>query len=364
MSFATTLAATAATAAAAAAAAAAVAVTTAAAAAIMQESPQSDFNGETINKEGSRSALDAPPPAPVSMSYVRRSRTTAIRIPPPPSSLWIPGHDCLEIFDFISDSTLIKFHTLVTSHKPTHGMSVDDLLSNLDFQAELKVWFIEARQVIEVWEQQVPGPEADAEQFVRMWRALSNIDNCGDYSDEEEHSSIKGIINVNIASAAPASSTAAAAAAATATATAAAASPAAGASSLYSINTHGPPVDEGKESAPNDTTITKSLNSVKECISPSSSNSDQEFVGILVSGKCDYESGCCGSNSFLVGASKQQAASFREAYGRSGSEDDNASGGAGMIHLVTTAAILLAVTHLATTLAARKRLLPPRASST
>jgi hypothetical protein len=71
-----------------------------------------------------------------------------------------------------------------------------------------------------------------------------------------------------------------------------------------------------------------------------------------------------GSNSFLVGASKQQAASFREAYGRSGSEDDNASGGAGMIHLVTTAAILLAVTHLATTLAARKRLLPPRASST
>ena len=72
-----------------------------------------------------------------------------------------------------------------------------------------------------------------------------------------------------------------------------------------------------------------------------------------------------GSNSFLVGASKQQAASFREAYGRSGSEDDNASGGAGMIHLVTTAAILLAVTHLATTLAARKRLLlPSRASST
>ena len=216
MSFATTLAATAATAAAAAAAAAAVAVTTAAAAAIMQESPQSDFNGETINKEGSRSALDAPPPAPVSMSYVRRSRTTAIRIPPPPSSLWIPGHDCLEIFDFISDSTLIKFHTLVTSHKPTHGMSVDDLLSNLDFQAELKVWFIEARQVIEVWEQQVPGPEADAVQFVRMWRALSNIDNCGDYSDEEEHSSIKGIINVNVASAAPASSTAAAAATAAA----------------------------------------------------------------------------------------------------------------------------------------------------
>jgi len=92
---------------------------------------------------------------------------------------------------------------------------------------------------------------------------------------------------------------------------------------LYSINTHGPPVDEGKESAPNDTTITKSLISVKECISPSSSHSDQKFDGILVSGKCDYESGC-GSNSFLVGASKQQAVSFREAYGRSGSEDDNA----------------------------------------
>jgi len=130
---------------------------------------------------------------------------------------------------------------------------------------------------------------------------------------------------VNAASAAPASSTAAAAIAAIA-ATTTAASPSAGASSLYSINTHGSPVDEGKESAPNDTTITKSLNSVKECISPSSSHSDQKFDGILVSGKCDYESGCCGSNSFLVGASKQQAASFREAYGRSGSEDDNASG--------------------------------------
>ena len=70
---------------------------------------------------------------------------------------------------------------------------------------------------------------------------------------------------------------------------------------------------------------------------------------------CAYKSGCS-SSSFLVGASKQQAVSFREAYGRSGSEDDNASG-----HLVTTAAILLAVTHLATTLAARKRLLPSRA---
>ena len=77
-------------------------------------------------------------------------------------------------------------------------------------------------------------------------------------SGAEAPSTIKGIINVNVASAAPASSTAAAA------------SLAAGASSLYSISTHGSPVDEGKESAPNDTTITKSLNSVKECISNSS----------------------------------------------------------------------------------------------
>jgi hypothetical protein len=67
------------------------------------------------------------------------------------------------------------------------------------------------------------------------------------------------------------------------------------------------------------------LSSVKEFISPSSSHSDQKFDGILVSGKCAYESGCS-SSSFLVGASKQQAASFREAYGRIGSEDDNASG--------------------------------------
>ena len=65
---------------------------------------------------------------------------------------------------------------------------------------------------------------------------------------------------------------------------------------------------------------------LQECISPSSSHSDQKFDGILVSGKCVYESGC-GSNSFLVGASKQQAVSFRVAYGRSGSENDNASGG-------------------------------------
>ena len=60
-----------------------------------------------------------------------------------------------------------------------------------------------------------------------------------------------------------------------------AASPAVGASSLYSISTHGSPVDEGKESARNDTTITKSLNSVKECISPSSFHSDHKFGGIL-----------------------------------------------------------------------------------
>ena len=119
--------------------------------------------------------------------------------------------------------------------------------------------------------------------------------------------------------AAPASSTA------TTAATGAAASPAAGTSSLYSINTHGPPADEGKESAPNGAIITKSLSSVKGCISPSSSKSDQKFDGISVSGKCNYESGSR-SNSFLVGASKQQAASFREAYGRSGSDDDNASG--------------------------------------
>ena len=52
--------------------------------------------------------------------------------------------------------------------------------------------------------------------------------------------------------------------------------------------------------------------------------SDQKFDGILVSGKYVYESGC-GSNTFLVGASKQQAVSFRGAYRRSGSEDDNAS---------------------------------------
>jgi len=76
-------------------------------------------------------------------------------------------------------------------------------------------------------------------------------------SGAEAPSTIKGIINVNAASAAPASSTAAAAAAAVA------ASPAAGASSLYSINTHGPPVDEGKENVPNDTAIIKSLSSVQ-----------------------------------------------------------------------------------------------------
>jgi hypothetical protein len=47
---------------------------------------------------------------------------------------------------------------------------------------------------------------------------------------------------------------------------------------------------------------------------------------LVIAIKCDKESGS-GSNSFLVtGPSKQQAVSFREAYGRSGSEDDNASG--------------------------------------
>ena len=108
---------------------------------------------------------------------------------------------------------------------------------------------------------------------------------------------------MNASLAAPASSTAAAAA------TAEAAPPAAGASSLHSINTHGPPVDEGKESVTNDTAITKSLNGAKVCISPSSSHSDQKSGGILAFGKCDYETGS-GSNSILIGASKQQAASF------------------------------------------------------
>ena len=96
----------------------------------------------------------------------------------------------------------------------------------MDFQVEIECWDIKARQVIEVWEQEVTGPEVDAEQFVRVWRAFSNIDNCGNYSDEEEPSTIKGIINVNAVSAAPASSTAASSAAALA------ASPAVGASSL------------------------------------------------------------------------------------------------------------------------------------
>ena len=127
--------------------------------------------------------------------------------------------------------------------------------------------------------------------FCAIWVCISS----------SSSSSIKGIINVNVASAAPASSTAAAAATA---ATTAAASPAAGASSLYTINTHGPPVDEGKESAPNDTTITKYLNRVKECISPSYSHSDLKSDGILVSGKCDYASSSS-SNSFLVEGSKQ-----------------------------------------------------------
>ena len=98
-----------------------------------------------------------------------------------------------------------------------------------------------------------------------------------------------------------------------------------GASSLYSISTHGSRVDEGKESARNDTTITKSLNSVKECISPSSFHSDQKFGGILASGKRDDGSSSgSGSGSIVVGASKHPAVSFREAYGKSGCEDDNA----------------------------------------
>ena len=67
---------------------------------------------------------------------------------------------------------------------------------------------------------------------------------------------------------------------------------------------NGPPVDEGKESAPNDTTITKYFNSAKGCISPSYSHSDLKSDGILVSGKCDYASSSS-SNSFLVEGSKQ-----------------------------------------------------------
>ena len=122
---------------------------------------------------------------------------------------------------------------------------------------------------------------------------------------------------MNAVSAAPASSTAASSAAALA------APPAVGASSLYSISTHGSPVDEGKESARDDTIITKSLNSVKECISPSSFHSDHKFGGILASGKRDDGSS---SGSIVVGASKHSAVSFREAYGKSGCEDDNASG--------------------------------------
>ena len=42
-------------------------------------------------------------------------------------------------------------------------------------------------------------------------------------------------------------------------------------------------------------------------------------------GKRDYESNS-GSRSTVVGASKQSAVSIREAHGKSGSEDDNASG--------------------------------------
>ena len=51
---------------------------------------------------------------------------------------------------------------------------------------------------------------------------------------------------------------------------------------------------------------------------------------------------------------------------RSGSESVKATMqvASGIIHLVTTAATLLAVTHLVTTLAAQKRLLPSRASPT
>jgi len=43
----------------------------------------------------------------------------------------------------------------------------------------------------------------------------------------------------------------------------------------------------------------------------------------LVSGKRD-DGSSCDSGSIVVGASKHSAVSFREAYGKSGCEDDNA----------------------------------------
>ena len=61
----------------------------------------------------------------------------------------------------------------------------------------------------------------------------------------------------------------------------------------------------------------------------------------MVSGKCDNESGS-GSSSILVGASKQPAVSFK-AYGRSFSEDDNASGFVGYDPLVGSRDLVLGV---------------------
>jgi len=144
-------------------------------------------------------------------------------------------------------------------------------------------------------------------------------------SGADARSTIKGIKNVNAISAAPGSSTAGSSAATTTTVAAAAAatiattteSSAAGASSLYSISTHSSPADEGKDSAPNDATITKYLNSVKERASPSSFYSNQKFGGILASSKRDYKSssgsGSSGSSSssIVVGARKHSAVSFQ-----------------------------------------------------
>jgi len=75
------------------------------------------------------------------------------------------------------------------------------------------------------------------------------------------------------------------------------------------------------------TQLLQNLSTVSRSVSrlpPSSFYSDQKFGGILASGERDYESGS-GSSNIVVGATTT-AVSFREAYGRSGSESDNASG--------------------------------------
>ena len=67
------------------------------------------------------------------------------------------------------------------------------------------------------------------------------------------------------------------------------------------------------------------MKTLTECISPSSSHSDQKFGGIFASDKRDYESSGS-SSSIVVGAITQSAVSFRETNGRGGSDNDNASG--------------------------------------